>query len=138
MDGPEVLTDARFSDADNRRRNREALDAALASLIRERDALDLMVQLQDAGVPAGLAAGVDQLWDNPQLRQRGFFQTYLDQGSAGTERELPTIPWHFDGQVEADITGQPIRGQHNSYVFDELLGLPAPEVETLLEEQVIY
>jgi benzylsuccinate CoA-transferase BbsF subunit len=135
---PEVLLDSRFADSDSRRKNREALDAALASRTREREGLALMVQLQDAGVPAGLATGVDQLWHNPHLRQRGFFQTYQDQASPGTARELPTTPWRFNYQVEADITGQPIRGQHNSYVFDELLGLPAPEVEALLEEQVIY
>ena len=135
---PEVLVDSRFADSDSRRKNREALDAALASRTREYEGLALMVQLQDAGVPAGLATGVDQLWDNPHLRQRGFFQTYQDQASPGTARELPTTPWRFNHQVEADITGQPVRGQHNSYVFDELLGLPAPEVEALLEEQVIY
>ncbi len=135
---PEVLVDSRFAGSDSRRKNREALDAALASRTREREGLALMVQLQDAGVPAGLATGVDQLWDNPHLRQRGFFRTYQDQASPGTARELPITPWRFNHQVEADITGQPVRGQHNSYVFDELLGLPAPEVEALLEEQVIY
>jgi hypothetical protein len=36
------------------------------------------------------------------------------------------------------MTAQPLRGQHNTYVFEELLGLAQPEVEALVEEQVIY
>jgi crotonobetainyl-CoA:carnitine CoA-transferase CaiB-like acyl-CoA transferase len=78
------------------------------------------------------------LWVNPHLRESGFFQSYRDQDGERTERELPTVPWRFDGQREGSFTGQPRRGQHNSYVCDQLLGLAEGEVEILLEEQVIY
>ena len=140
LGNPEVLADPRFSDCASRLRNRDALDAVLSTLTAARDAQPLMKRLQDAGVPAGTVADVSQLWDNPHLWRRGFFQSYQEQGNPATAaiRELPAVPWRFDGEVTANITGQPRRGQHNSYVFEELLGLPAPEVETLQEEQVIY
>jgi benzylsuccinate CoA-transferase BbsF subunit len=134
----ELVEDARFSDGLERWKNQDALDTIISAATRDRDALGLMASLQQAGVPAGPAFSVDQLWQNPHLRERGFFQKYREQDPERNVRELPAVPWRFDGEVEAGLTGQPRRGQHNSYVFDELLGISAPEVEVLLEEQVIY
>ena len=134
----ELLEDRRFADSFSRWRNQDALDAILASVTRDWDGLTLMEELQRAGVPAGPSLPVDQLWTNPHLRERGFFQSYQEHDGYRTARESPATPWRFDGQVEANVTGQPRRGQHNSYVFDELLGLSEPEVEILLEEQIIY
>ena len=134
----ELLADPRFSDSLSRWQNQEALDGILASATREQDGMELMERLQLAGVAAGPALPMEQFWANPHLRERGFFQSYQDQDGARTERELPTVPWRFNGQREGSFTGQPHRGQHNSYVFDELLGLAEEEVEILLEEQVIY
>jgi crotonobetainyl-CoA:carnitine CoA-transferase CaiB-like acyl-CoA transferase len=95
-----------------------------------------MERLQRAGVPAGASLSVEQLWVNPHLRARGFFQTYQDHD--GTPRELPATSWRFNGETEARMTAQPLAGQHNSYVFEELLGLSPQEVQALTEEQVIY
>jgi benzylsuccinate CoA-transferase BbsF subunit len=140
----ELLDDPRFSQALSRWQNQEALDSVLASATRNHDALELMDRLQQAGVPAGASLSVDQLWGNPHLRARGFFQSYQDPDS--TLRELPAVPWRFNGEPEASMTAQPlagqpptgIGGQHNPYVFEELLGLTRLEVGALVEEQVIY
>lgn len=138
LDCAELLADARFSDGLSRWNNRDALDAIISAATRDREPLVLMASLQQVGVPAGPALSVDQLWESPQLRERGFFQSYQEHDPERNVRELPAVPWRFDGEVEASVTGQPRRGQHNSYVFDELLGISEPEVEVLLEEQVIY
>lgn len=138
LDCAELLGDDRFSDALDRWHNQEPLDALISAATRDWQSLDLMAKLQKVGVPAGPALTVDQLWENPQLRERGFFQEYQEHDPERNIRVLPAVPWRFDGEVEASVTGQPRRGQHNSYVFDELLGISAPEVEVLLEEQVIY
>lgn len=138
LDFADLLEDVRFGDGLGRWNNQEALDKIISAATRDRDALGLMEGLQRAGVPAGPALSVDQLWKNPHLRERGFFQKYREHDPERNVRELPGVPWRFDGEVEAGLSGQPRRGQHNSYVFDELLGISAPEVEALLEEQVIY
>ena len=131
-----LLADPRYAGALRRWQNQDALDAALAAATRPHDALALMEQLQQAGVPAGPSTSVEQLWENRHLRERGFFQTCT--GQDGTARELPATPWRLDGEAGGRMTAQPLRGQHNAYVFEELLGLAQPEVEALVEEQVIY
>jgi benzylsuccinate CoA-transferase BbsF subunit len=134
----QLLADPRFVDALGRWQNQEVLDRALAAATRERDSLELMERLQQAGVAAGPALPLEQFWVNPHLRERGFFQPYQDQDGDRTQRELPAAPWGFNGRREGNFTGQPRRGQHNCYIFDELLGLRVDEVEILLEEQAIF
>ncbi|MCH7712874.1 MAG: CoA transferase [Chloroflexi bacterium] len=131
-----LLEDPRFSDARGRWRHREELDQVIAESTMDYDSQELAESLQEAGVPAGPTMGVDQIWTNPHLRDRGFFHTFQDQD--GTNRELPGVPWRFDGTADLNMFPAPLRGQHNSYVFSELLGLSAPEVEKLVKEQVIY
>ena len=135
---PEWLEDPRFSDALSRWQNQEALDQILASVTRQRDSLELMEELQRAGIPAGTALPLDQFWNSEQLRSNGFFQSYLEQDASSTRRELPTVPWRFNGSREAKIDGQPRRGQHNDYVYNHLLGLSEESVEALVEQMVIY
>ena len=132
----QLLDDPRFSQALSRWQNQDALDPLLASATRQYDAQELMERLQRAGVPAGASLSVDQLWVNPHLQARGFFQPYQDHD--GTPRELPAASWRFNGKTEARMTAQPLAGQHNSYVFEELLGLSPEEVQALADEQVIY
>ena len=131
-----LLDDPRFSDALERWRHRDTLDPILAAATNSMDAMELMAKLQEAGVPAGAALAADQLWANPQLRERGFFQSFQDHD--GSSRELPVTPWRFDGATEAKMSPQPLRGQHNAYLLEELLGLPESEIEALVEDQVVY
>ena len=136
IDHPDWLEDPRFATSLLRWQNQESLDTVLAAATALHDAIDLTESLQRAGVPAGPALTVDQLWRDPHLRRRGFFQSFRDQD--GATRELPAAPWRFDGEVQANMTAQPLRGEHNSYVFQELLGFSESGIEALVEEQVIY
>ena len=131
-----LLGDSRFADALSRWLHRDALDAILAETTKNLDAMELMTKLQQAGVPAGASLTVDQIWVNPQLRERGFFQSFQDHDDS--TRELPVTPWRFDGETEAEMTPQPLRGQHNSYLLEELLGISPREIEALVEEQAVY
>ena len=89
------------------------------------------------GIAAGPSLSVDQLWENPHLRERGFWQS-LPEGDGQPVKELPLVPWRFDGVAEARATPPPVRGEHNSYGLEELLGLPPEEVELLVEEGIVY
>ena len=132
----EWLEDPRFDTSLARWRNRESLDQLLSEVTSGYVSAELAEALQRAGTPAAPSLSVDQLWSNPHLRERGFFQGFRDQD--GNSYELPGAPWRFDGELEGEMAAQPLRGEHNSYVFGELLGLSEPEIEKLVEEQIIY
>jgi crotonobetainyl-CoA:carnitine CoA-transferase CaiB-like acyl-CoA transferase len=76
------------------------------------------------------------VFDEPQLRQTGYF-TEL-KANDGELRDLPGLPWSFEGGPSPYLTEAPVLGQHNAYVYQELLGLPTPEIDRMIEDQTIY
>lgn len=132
----DLLGEPRFSDARARWVNREDLDRILAAATKDHDSQELAARLQQAGVTAGPTLAVDQIWTNPHLRERGFFQRFQEQD--GSSRELPGVPWRLDGTTHTNMFAAPLRGQYNAYVFEELLGLSRAEVEALVADRVIY
>ena len=136
LERPQWLADPRFETGLLRWRNREALDGLLAEVTAVYDAAELAEALQQSGTPAAPSLSVGQLWSNPHLRERGFFHSFRDHD--GTGYELLGAPWRFDGELEGEMAVQPLRGEHNEYVFRELLGLSDAVIERLVEEQVIY
>ena len=134
----ELSDDPRFDNSIKRKQNEEELDILIGSFTKTIDAMLLMEKLQKIGIAAGPALPLEEFWDNKQLRYRRFFQTYQEESGDNVSTELPTVPWLLDGKREVNITGQPTRGQHNDYVFKEILGLSKDEVGTLTERNAIY
>ena len=138
LDCDRLIQDERFNNMDNRLANHDDLDNEISSRTRRWIASELMEKLQSKGVTAGATQTVDQLRSNEHWKDRGFFRHYTEEDDDNTQHELPIVPWRFDGEVEASATGQPRKGQHNLFVFQELLGLSEIEIEKLIEEEVIY
>ena len=134
----ELSDDPRFDNSIKRKQNEEDLDILIGSFTKTIDGMSLMEKLQNIGIAAGPALPLEEFWDNKQLRYRRFFQTYQEESGENVSTELPTVPWLLDGKREVNITGQPTRGQHNDYVFKEILGLSKDEVGTLTERNAIY
>ena len=135
---PKLSQDPRFHNTIKRKQNEEALDKLMSSLTETMDAIDLMEKLQNMGIPAGPALPLDKFWNDKQLRHRNFFQTYQEIQDANISLELPTVPWLLNGNREVRITGQPVRGQHNEYVFKDILGISQAQTDTLKDQQIIF
>ena len=132
----DLAADPRFVNAEGRRKYHDQLDVAITEwTIRHQDH-DAMRLLQEAGVPSGPSLDICRVFNEPQLRDVGYF-TRL-QTSDGELRDLPGLPWRFEGEQKPLLTEAPVLGQHNAYVYQELLGLSEPEVKRLVEEQIIY
>ena len=87
-------------------------------------------------MPAGPSLDIARVYHDPQLRIGGYLTPL--QTSDGETRQLPGLPWRFAGLEPPHITAAPTLGQHNAYVYHELLGLSETEIARLIEEQVIY
>ena len=135
MEHLEWTRDARFSDQGNRWKHQDELDLLIESWTRERDARDLMVTLQDAGVPAAQAVDSGELLRDPQLAARGFV-VEVDHPEAGV-RPMGTTSWQISGSAPLEPRHAPLLGQHNGYVLGELLDLPERETRRLMDEGVV-
>ena len=132
----DLSEDAALADTNGRRRHQRRIDAAISEWTVQREDYEAMHLLQDAGVPAAPYLSPERVFTDPQLREGGFFTTRT--ASDGEQRDLPALGWRFDGGPAPRITAAPVLGQHNDYVYSELLGLSSEEVAHLVDEQIIY
>lgn len=136
MERPDLAQDERFADQYRRWLNRAALDAIVADWTRQRTGSAVMEILQDAGVPAGPSLNAKELIEDPQLRWRGL---YAEADHPEVGRKLGyRLPWQLDPGCALNYKAAPLLGEHNDYVFSELLGLGSGDIERLREERVIY
>ena len=130
-----LADDSRFSTADSRRRHAEDLDARIGSWTRDKSARELMLRLQNAGVPAGVVQSQADLWEDPQVAHRGFFQ-WLDHAECGP-MPYDGLTYHLSKTPGALRMPQALVGQHNAEILSEVLGLDTAAVNKLLESGVL-
>ena len=129
---PGLIDDRRFSNGLARWRNQAELDPEIESWTSQRDSIEAMRVLQSAGVPAGAVMNERDLYEDPQLEERGFFQE-LTQADSGTH-SYPGLMWKSQSYHNRFRSPPCLLGEHNHYVYRELLGVSKPrygELEAL-------
>ncbi|MBM2826454.1 MAG: Formyl-CoA transferase, partial [Dehalococcoidia bacterium] len=131
----EWLKDDRFVDLYSRQRHYKELDALITEWTKPRTNMEVTESLQRAGVAAGPCyTAVDVCYD-PHLRERGQF-VEMDHPEVGP-RMMPTMPVHLSALPDIEYQRSPLLGEHNDYVFSELLKMSQEEIGQLVEEGVI-
>ena len=135
---PEWAGDTRLSGTLGRWQNREEIDRLLAAETAEWDAQQLMSALQAVGVPAGALLDSKEILFNPHLKERGFYEVVRHHPST----EMPPLPyagrpWKLSGTPAVPPRAAPVMGEHNEYVFGELLGMSGDEIAALESQGVI-
>ena len=132
---PDLAKDPRFTVEPNRYRNQELLSEPIAAWTRALDKISAMETLQSAGVPAGAVLSVQDLTASPQLRERGFWEPVTDPDAGTWEMEGPA--WVLTSNPAHVRLPAPNFGEHNSYVFQDLLGLSDAQFAELTNSGVI-
>lgn len=139
MGKPELKDDDRFSDALSRWKNQDELDQIISRWTASEDRHELASKLQGAGVPAGAVNRCKDLFIDPHLKERGFFQWYSrpDAREMGDALSRPYVGWPFKmSRTQPAIEWIPNMAEHNEYVLGELLGKSAAEIAQLYDEGV--
>lgn len=136
MGEPAWAAEARFASQTARYANQDELDSRMAGWTAGQDRFVLMHRLQAAGVRAGAVQTAEDLNEtDPQIAHRGtFFE--MDHPVIG-EARFEGTPIRFSSVVQDNWRSAPLLGEDNGYVFQNLLGLTADEVETLTAEGVL-
>ena len=135
MNRPDMASDVRFATAESRRRNASEIDAAIGEWTRDKDARALMDELQRAAVPAGVVQSQADLWEDPQLRHRGFFQ-WLDHAECGP-MPYDGLTYHLSETPGALRMPQALIGQHNEEILKEILALDDDAISDLVVSGVL-
>ena len=88
--------------------------------------------LQREGVPAGPVLDQRDEYHDPHFKDRGFFEEVF-QKDCGTHL-YPGIMWKLS-QTPLGIRTPPVRlGEHNEYVYKQIIGVSDEEYEELEKE----
>lgn len=132
--GPSVegwALDASFATHDGRKAHEAELDAGVNAWTADKDAYELMRDLQSRGVPAGVVQSARELLDcDDHLKERGYY-VYLDHPETG-RAAYDGPPFKLSKTPGRLATPAPLLGQHTEYVCKEILGLTDEEIADLL------
>lgn len=136
IDNPALAEDPRFATLLARKENEEELDRLVNEWTRTRTAEEVMNIMQAGGVAAGVVeTSEDQMEYDPQLRHRHYFHELVHQ-DGGMYRSH--VGAHFLLSKETyELKRDPFVGEHNDYVFKQLLGMSDKEIADLVKEGVI-
>ncbi|MCA9831925.1 MAG: CoA transferase [Dehalococcoidia bacterium] len=129
MGGPEWASDSRFDTNDGREAHYKEIDAAIAEWTRTRDDYEVMHLLQAHGIAAAPVLEASRMFDEPHLRARDFFRTQRIEN--GKEYEFVGPIWNFEDAPVAFRQAPVGLGEHNEYVYREVLRVDDAEYEHL-------
>ena len=129
LGSPDWALDPRFATVTGRHNNQEEIGDRITCWTRERDPYEIAALLQAHGVAAGPVIFDKDAFSDPQYTDRGFFES-VTQVDCGTHL-YPGIMWKASGHAN-EIRLPPCRlGEHNGYVYSELLGCSPKEYERM-------
>lgn len=122
--------EARFATILGRKKNEAELDSLLSQWTIQQKAEDVVTMLQSEEIPAGLVENAQDVHEDPQLLQQGYFMSFdhPELGKYccdGASFKLSLTP------AQARFPA-PILGQHNEYVYKGFLGMSEEEYVSLL------
>lgn len=128
---PEWEHDPAFATAELRRANYDRIDEAITAWTRGLSRAEAVERLRRNGVIAGPVLDDADAFHDPHLRARGFFLD-IEQADAG-RHDYPGPPYRLRG-TPFRVRQPPVRlGEHNEYVYRELLGYSADDYQQFIE-----
>ena len=134
---PQLADDTRFATAASRHAHRTELDCVVAQWSATLAADAAIALLQAASVPAHASWTTREIVTDTHLRARRAIVDVSEPD--GRSRAAIGVPMRLSKGEEIGIArGTPQLGEHEDYVFGELLGLTRAQRQALQDEEVIH
>jgi crotonobetainyl-CoA:carnitine CoA-transferase CaiB-like acyl-CoA transferase len=132
---PELATDARFLKNQDRVRNRDVLVPILEAIMKTRGKAQWLAALEQAKVPCGAINNLDEVFADPQVRQRGMVTEW--QHPLQPKLRLVSSPIKLSATPVRANRPPPMLGQHTEEVLRELLDCTDDRLSELKNSKVI-
>ena len=135
MGRSDLAGDPRFNTFQSRKENEEEAEEIISAWTTDQMAEDVMLRLQGAGVAAGVVQnGKDLLTSDPQMAYTGHYRKVQHAETGESTYDGP--PFSLS-ECPLEVRPGPLLGEHNDYVFQQLLGLNEDEVNHGYVEGII-
>ena len=135
LDAGDLARDLRYATLAARIENHVTLDQAIGVITRGHDAAALADSLRKSGVPAFKSMNSIDLCADEYLWGRQGFRMVSDHKHGA--RPIIGPSWRIAPEGPDVQRGAPLLGEHNDYVYRELLGLDQERYEDLVARKVI-
>jgi len=132
---PAWTTEPRFTTLSARKENEDELNRLVEEWTMRHTAPEVMHLMQAGGVPAGVVQNNEDLFHDTQLRHRQSHER-LNHPEIGTMLHQRPAYRLSKTPCELVLSG-PLLGEHNEYVYKEILGYSDDEIADMLIEGVI-
>ncbi len=136
MGNPEWTKEEVFSDSYRRWQNQEYLDRLIEEWTINHSHYEVTELLQAVGVAAMPSLNAEEILSNSHVRAREVIVEV--QHPILGKTALFQLPWKLSETPAKIKRAAPLLGEHNEYVFGELLGMPKEEITRLIKEKIIY
>ena len=131
---PELVKNPKFHTLLKRKKNEDVLDKLVEKWTKAFTTEEVMKQMQDGGVPAGVVRDNEGIYFDPQLNHRQHFRKveHPEMGIHTTE----SLPFKLSDTPHEISRSAPCLGQDNYHVYTEILGMSDDEFVMLSDEGV--
>jgi len=136
LENPPWSQEERFASRESRLQHQEELNERIEEWTVRHSPEEAMKILQESGIAAFPSYGIGDILQDPHFEARGA-KVAVDHPKMKGEI-LYGLPWKFSRTPGSIRRRAPLLGEHNQYVFCELLGMGEDEVSRLVEEKVLY
>jgi benzylsuccinate CoA-transferase BbsF subunit len=133
---PSWIKEDDFSDAHKREVNRKKLDQLIGEWTITKTPYEVMEILQNAGVAAAPCADTEDRFSDPHLQERQNIVN-IEHPVTGLDF-VPNVVCNLSETPGEIRRPAPMLGEHNNYVYGELLGLPKEKIKQYIEDKIIY
>lgn len=117
---PELATDPRFAEREERKRNRMALKAEIEDALAMDDAMSWTRKFNAAGVPAGPVLSIPDALAHPHLVERGFVRSFDDAPGVGGAVKVVRSGFRLASGDPAPDAPPPTLGEHSQEILHEM------------------
>jgi crotonobetainyl-CoA:carnitine CoA-transferase CaiB-like acyl-CoA transferase len=132
---PPWTKEKRFAALSDRLACQDELDRHVETWTQQHAPEEVMMLLQQAGVPAGVVANGEDLDRDPQLRARGYWAQV--KTLEGDEVVLDGTPIKLSATQGYIAAPGPLLGEHTESVLKRLLGYSQEQITQLKAERVV-
>jgi benzylsuccinate CoA-transferase BbsF subunit len=132
---PALAKDPRFFTLAGRKENEDELDRIVEEWTSKQSSEKVMKLMQGAGVAAGIVSNGKDQAEDPQLAHYHYFEE-LEHPTVGRIPFYHGPPFRIS-ETPYEISRATLIGEHNDYVYTQLLGIPDDEWVKLIAEGVI-
>jgi crotonobetainyl-CoA:carnitine CoA-transferase CaiB-like acyl-CoA transferase len=132
---PDLAADPRFARNQDRVRNRAVLVPLLEAVMRTRTKAQWLSALEAAKVPCGAINNLAEVFDDPQVRERGMVTEWDHPLAPGVR--LVSSPMKLSGTPVRSDLPPPLLGEHTEAVLAELLGWGPDKVAALRKQGAV-